>query len=106
MLAVLTDIGARHGVGPEIVAARWVMDRPGVAAIILGVGSRSRADRNRKLAGLRLDENDLVKIQSLLDQLPVPPGDMYDLERDETGPHAGIIKTDLNAETVAGEAAT
>ncbi len=38
---------------------------------------------------------DLEKIHLQLERQQIPAGDMYDLERDETSPHAGIIKTDL-----------
>jgi len=95
LLQVLSSIGARHGVSLEMVAARWVLDRPAVRAIILGTGTRSRAAQNQALAELKLDEEDLQQIQRQLDRMTIPAGDMYDLERDENSEHSGIIKTDL-----------
>ena len=35
-LQVLHDIGEKHGVSPSVVAARWVLQQPGVSAIVLG----------------------------------------------------------------------
>lgn len=95
LLQVLSRIAARHAVTIGLVAARWVLDQAAVKAIILGTGSKSRASENVKLAQLELDAEDLQAIQRQLARQSIPAGDMYDLERDETGVHAGIIKTDL-----------
>jgi len=95
LLQVLSSIARKHGVAEELVAARWVLDRPAVRAIILGTGSQSRAAQNRALVGFELDSEDREQIRRQLERHRIPDGDMYDLERDENGPHAGIIKTDL-----------
>jgi hypothetical protein len=36
VLQVLHDIGEKHGVSPSCVASRWVLQQPGVSAVILG----------------------------------------------------------------------
>jgi aryl-alcohol dehydrogenase-like predicted oxidoreductase len=95
LLAVLASIARKHGVSPDLVAARWVLDQPAVKAIILGVGSSSRAKKNLELARLNLDSEDTHAIGKQLERQSIPPGDMYDLERDQNSVHAGIIKTDL-----------
>ena len=102
LLRTLSEIGARHGVSAAAVAARWVLDQPAVAAIILGVGRRSRARANLDLARLALDDEDRAQLSERLATLRIPPGDMYALERDPDGAHAGIIKTDLNAAASGG----
>ena len=100
LLALLAEIGNRHHVPAELVAARWVLDQPMVSAIILGTGKQSRATINTHLAGLLLDPQDQQQLKEWADQYPPPGGDMYDRERDENGPHARIIKTDLQGATV------
>lgn len=95
LLAVLSGIGDRHRVPAELIAARWVLDQPMVRAVILGIGKQSRADINRRLAGLVLDPQDHQRLKAWTDRHPCPRGDMYDRERDENGPHARIIKTNL-----------
>jgi aryl-alcohol dehydrogenase-like predicted oxidoreductase len=95
LLQLLSTIARKHGVEPELVAARWVLDKPTVRAIILGTGSRSRAAQNRALADLELDLEDREAIRRQLERLKVPGGDLYDLEREENSPHAAIIRTDL-----------
>ena len=95
LLALLSEIGKHHDVPAELVAARWVLDQPMVSAIILGIGRQSRAASNTRLAELSLDPQDQQRLKAWADQHPPPGGDMYDLERDEDGPHARLIKTDL-----------
>jgi aryl-alcohol dehydrogenase-like predicted oxidoreductase len=95
LLRVLCSIARKHAAPLELIAASWVLDRPEVRAIILGVGSRSRAARNTALAKIVLDSEDRQRIRTQLDRQKIPAGDMYDLERDESGPHSAIIKTNL-----------
>jgi aryl-alcohol dehydrogenase-like predicted oxidoreductase len=110
LLAVLRNIARRHDVSLSTVAARWVLDQAAVPAIILGTGRRPRTAEHLAIMQLRLDEQDRRVIAAQLAAQPIPPGDMYALERDPAGVHAGIIKTDLNtsangAVTDAGGAA-
>lgn len=104
LLGTLADVAARHGTSIATVAARWVLDQPAVAAVILGIGRRSRVAENAALATLSLDDEDRRRLRESVDALPMPPGDMYELERDPDGPHARIIRTDLRAadETAPG----
>jgi len=95
LLQVLSSIARKHDVPMELVAARWVLDLPEVPAIILGVGTQSRAAQNVALLNLELDEEDRQKIRIQLSRQKIPAGDLYDLEREEHGPHAQIIKTNL-----------
>ncbi len=96
LLELLARIAARHQTSIGAIATRWVLDQPGVAAVILGTGSKSRARENVGLSSLKLDPEDHLALTELIQSQSVPPGDMYDLERDSNSPHAGIIKTDLH----------
>jgi len=104
LLHLLDGIAGKHGVPISTVATCWVLDRPGVAAVILGVGKRARAVENHRLADFVLDEDDRSAIDAFLDRQPVPPGDMYALERDPFGRHSAIIKTDINSAAEGGAA--
>ncbi len=95
LLRTLSSIAEKHGLPLELIAARWAMNQPGVRAIILGIGTRSRASLNRALSKIELDAQDRQKIRIQLGRQKTPDGDLYDLERDENGPHARIIKTNL-----------
>lgn len=95
LLAALNEIACKHETGLGSVAARWVLDQPAVAAIILGLGRRSRAEENRAILELELDEADRRKIGACLENLVVPAGEPYDLERNPESPHSRIIRTEL-----------
>lgn len=99
LLTLLTEIAARHQTTASAIAARWVMDQDMVAAVILGTGNKSRASQNVALTSLQLSDEDRAAISALIATQNDLPGDMYDLERDQEGRHAGIIKTELHAGT-------
>lgn len=96
LLGVLADIGAAHGVGIGTVAIRWVLDQPGVAAVL--VGSRSVAHLASTVAalGVTFTAMEQSRIAAFLSDLPVPPGDVYELERDREGRHGRIMRYNLN----------
>ncbi|NND45209.1 MAG: aldo/keto reductase [Xanthomonadales bacterium] len=106
LLQCLDGIARLHGVDLASVAAAWVLARPGVAAIIVGAGRVERFADHRRMLRLRLLPRDLQEIDSVLTQLRNPPGDVFELERDEAGPHAKIMKTDLNARSTGLEERT
>jgi len=96
LLATLARIGARHGVGIATVAGRHVLDRPGVAAIIVGARNREHLDQNLAVSRLRLTDADRREIEAVLAERRGPAGDTYTLERDRTGRHGAIMKYNLN----------
>lgn len=96
LLAALAEVTGRHRVGIGEVAVRWALDRPGVAAAIVGVGREERPHAARAIARLRLDGEDRRRLAAVLERLPVPPGEVYALERDRGGRHGAIMRYDLN----------
>ncbi len=98
MLDLLADIAGKHKTSVAAIAARWVLDQPCVGAVILGTGNKSRAMENVGLSSVHLDEEDKQAVTGLLRTQAIPPGDMYDLERDFDGPHTKIIKMNLHDE--------
>jgi aryl-alcohol dehydrogenase-like predicted oxidoreductase len=94
LLAVLAGIAAGHQVPLSAVAARWVLDQPGVAAIIIGARSAAHLADTLAIARLRLTADDAAAIAAALP--PCPPGDVYTLERDREGRHGRIMKYGLN----------
>lgn len=96
LLRLLCKIGEKHGVSPSLVAQRWVLERDGVAAIIVGLRSEGHIRENQRVFSLELDEADRELLADFLAAHPGAAGDTYDLERVEGGVHAAIIKTDLN----------
>lgn len=95
LLELLDGIAKKHNTNIQSIASRWVLDHPGVAAIVLGVGSRSRATENQAIAAIHLDAEDRRHISQYLATQRSPEGDPYDLERESGTEHYRIIKTDL-----------
>jgi aryl-alcohol dehydrogenase-like predicted oxidoreductase len=96
LLEALGDIASRHRVGIANVAQRWVLDQPGVGAVIVGFRGEASARRTLDTLGLSLTADDHAQLASVLAAMPMPAGDVYDVERDPESVHAGIIRYNLN----------
>jgi len=96
LLTTLAAIAARHGVALSSVATRWVLDRPGVAAAIVGARYARHLPETREVFGFQLDAGDRAAIQTVLDGASTPPGPVFGLERDRTSRHGRIMKYNLN----------
>ena len=75
---------------------RWVLDRPGVAAVIVGARNASHVEANRTVLQLKLEAEDLAAIETVVSRGRGPRGDTYALERDREGRHGAIMRYDLN----------
>ncbi len=96
LLERLAEVAARHGVEVANVAARWVLDRPGVGGIILGATGAHHLEENLQLFELEIDAADHRRLADFLAEHPGAPGDVYSGERQWDGPHAAILRTDLS----------
>jgi aryl-alcohol dehydrogenase-like predicted oxidoreductase len=97
LLAALARIAAKHNTDIASVASRALLDRPQVAAVIVGATNTAHLGSHAQVATLRLDADDLAAIAAVTDRRRGPEGDVYLLERDRTGRHGQIMKYELNA---------
>jgi aryl-alcohol dehydrogenase-like predicted oxidoreductase len=97
LLAVLAAVARRHGADIASIAARAILDRPRVAAVIVGATSARHLARHAALADIALEADDVAAIDAVLARRQGPAGDIYGLERDRTGPHGSIMKYQLNS---------
>ena len=81
-----------------------MLDRPGVAAVIVGARDASHAAANAAVGALRLTANDDAELAAVLSRRQGPLGDCYGLERDRTGRHGSIMKYNLNTAPTEEEA--
>jgi aryl-alcohol dehydrogenase-like predicted oxidoreductase len=97
LLQAMQTIAAAHGTTIGAVAIRAVLDESAVTSVI--VGARHAGHLPATLASLSLacTEAERAALQALVTAAPGPRGDVYDLERDVTGVHAGIMRYNLNA---------
>jgi aryl-alcohol dehydrogenase-like predicted oxidoreductase/enamine deaminase RidA (YjgF/YER057c/UK114 family) len=80
LLRVLADIAAEHRVSVANVATRWVLERPAVAAVIVGarLGEREHRADNLALFSFALDADDKARIDEATAGLKRIPGDCGD----------------------------
>jgi aryl-alcohol dehydrogenase-like predicted oxidoreductase/enamine deaminase RidA (YjgF/YER057c/UK114 family) len=80
LLGALAAVARRHGVSIANVAARWVLEQPAVAAIIVGarLGEREHRDDNLRLLTFALDDEDRERIGAALAGARRIPGDCGD----------------------------
>ncbi len=98
LLAALARVAARHEVAIGTVAVAWVLAQPQVAAVIVGARSAGHLDATTRAAAVSLDADDHETLAAVLRERPGLDGDVYDLERQPGGPHAAIMRYDLNAQ--------
>jgi aryl-alcohol dehydrogenase-like predicted oxidoreductase len=98
LLHVLSGIANARGVDIATVASRAVLDRLGVAAVIVGARNRAHLAANLRIGELALTDADRAAIAGVLTRAAGQAGDVYALERDRAGRHGSIIKYNLNAD--------
>lgn len=96
LLDALSKIAHRHDTDIATIASAAMLERPQVAAVIVGARNRSHLEPNLAITDISLSDTDHAEIATVLDQSNLVPGDVYDVERDRTGPHGAIMKYNLN----------
>ena len=96
LLATLRRIADGHGTDIVTIASRAVLDRPQVAALIVGARNRSHIAANLAIASIDLTDADRAALASVVPEDCGPEGDVYAVERDRHGRHGAIMKYNLN----------
>lgn len=80
LLAVIKAVADRHGVSMANIASRYILDQPGVGAVIIGarLGESEHIANNRALLDLQLDSAAHAEIAAALTALTPIPGDCGD----------------------------
>jgi aryl-alcohol dehydrogenase-like predicted oxidoreductase len=100
LLRALDAVARRHGTSITAVATRWVLDRPGAAAAIVGARTSEHLADLLAADALCLDEKDRAAIDAVAARAQGPAGDCYALERVPDGRHATIMWTNQNLKGV------
>jgi aryl-alcohol dehydrogenase-like predicted oxidoreductase len=96
LLRALRKIADHHETDVASVASRAMLDRPMVAAVIVGARNRAHLARNIAMTALILTDTDRAGIGAVLARRQGPAGDTFNLERDRNGRHGSIMKYNLN----------
>ncbi len=97
LLESLQTIAAKHATSIAVIAARWVLDRDPVAAVMIGTRSDAHVDDNLRVFDPPLEDEDRDRIDDVLSRAAGPLGDPFELERETGGRHTEIMWTDLNS---------
>jgi aryl-alcohol dehydrogenase-like predicted oxidoreductase len=96
LLRALRKVADKHSCDIATVASRVMLQRDGVAAVIVGATNASHLDANARIGAVELDSEDLSAIDAVTRCHSGPEGDVFTLERDRQGRHGRIMKYDLN----------
>lgn len=97
MLQALQRIAAKHQATIGAVALRYVLDQPQVAGVIVGARNAQHLPATLAAMRLNLDTADRTAIAAVQAVASGPAGDTYTLERMPRGPHAAIMRYNINA---------
>ena len=97
LLQTLDAIARRHGVDIAAIASRYVLDKPGVAAVIIGARGPTHLAALDSLRRLALQDGDHAEIAAVLARSQSLDGEIYGLERDRGGRHGVGMKYNLNS---------
>lgn len=97
LLRTLKVIADHRGVDIATIASAWVLERPQVAAVIVGARNQAHALANARIMDVALDADERARIAAVIAQSRGPLGDVYTLERDRHGRHGSIMHYNLNA---------
>jgi aryl-alcohol dehydrogenase-like predicted oxidoreductase/enamine deaminase RidA (YjgF/YER057c/UK114 family) len=80
VLAAAAAVAARHDTSIANVASRYILDQPGVAAVIIGarLGEREHIADTQRLFTLRLSKEDVDELRRAVGMLAGIPGDCGD----------------------------
>ena len=111
LLRTLDTIARRHRPGRDAgggggipviditaLAVAAVLNRPRVAAVIVGARNDSHLVNIQAIPSLTLSEHEISRIDEILSRSPGPKGPVYALERDRESRHGRIMKYNLNRE--------
>lgn len=91
LLGAVATVAERQGVAMASVALRWVLDRPCVAATLVGASEPARAHAWGEVFSMQLTAADMAVLDAVLSRARGPHGAVGGLERDPSGPLARAI---------------
>jgi len=96
LLGTIKLIAVKYGVSMSAVAARYVLECPQVAALIIGARYAANLESTLSIFQFALDKQDHKSISVVLQEQEGPSGPVYGLEGDRSGRHGSIMKYNLN----------
>jgi aryl-alcohol dehydrogenase-like predicted oxidoreductase len=98
LLTVLKRIADQYNVELSVIASRAMLDRPNVAAVIIGARTAKHLTKTLPIFDVSLSSQDYADLDAVLARRTGPNGNIYALEGDKTGRHGRIMKYNLNSD--------
>jgi aryl-alcohol dehydrogenase-like predicted oxidoreductase len=96
LLQALNGIARRQNADISTVAIRAMLDNSDVTAVIVGARYADRLQHTLRAFKIKMNADDRISLQRVLDQRQGPHGPVFGLERDTEGVHGRIMKYNLN----------
>ncbi len=71
---MMRDVAEKHGASVATVALAWILAKPFVTSIIIGAKRLDQLDQNLAAVNLKLDAEDLAKLDEVSALAPEYPG--------------------------------
>ncbi len=98
LLSVANRVAVKYGASVASVATRFILEQPSVAGCVVGMTRPAHLPGALATCALRLSSDDHAELRQACTGVASPPGDVFQLERDRSGPHGRIMRYDLNRE--------
>ncbi len=95
-LHIMRKIANKHEKNIAQIAAKYILQKPSVAGVIIGSRNRIHLDSYKDLFSFNLDAHDLLALARAIRNAEGPSGPVYELERNKSGKHGKIMKYNLN----------
>jgi aryl-alcohol dehydrogenase-like predicted oxidoreductase len=96
LMHTLAEIAKKYDVGIAEIATKYILQKPGVAGVIIGARNADHLEKIKSLRLFALTGEDVEEIHAVTDKAAGPAGPVYGLERDREGKHGRIMKYNLN----------
>ncbi|MFM8912640.1 MAG: aldo/keto reductase, partial [Flammeovirgaceae bacterium] len=96
LLAVLQKIALENQASITNIATRYILQKPSVAAAIVGARNQSHISDNLRVFEFTLSQKQITAIDTALAVKQSIAGDVFDLERIKDGKHGRIMRYNLS----------
>ena len=96
LLVTLDAVARRHDCAPSAVALRWALERPAVAAAMVGTFHGAHLESNLDALSLAWTDQDRADLDAAARRLADLEGDVFGLERVPDGIHSRIMRKSLS----------
>ena len=96
LLLLLKEIADAHQASISDVAVKYILDQPGVGAVMVGCRNSRHVEDNVKISALNLTREESRRLCSFIDQYTTPEGEPFGLERTPGSRYRNIMKMNLN----------